>query len=270
MNKNLREILSWQEYGPPMISELNLKQATKGEWHGPCPNCGGTDRFWINEFKGELYTHCRQCDDFTAIKDKLRDARLLPSWPPETSENQAATQPQPSSFSEPYHIRKQIDLNLGECSLSGDKLIIQINDIITGEKRGTQTITNAQKKFNTGMVKEGAGTFIGPHTSTLLVCEGFADAQAMHKATGHQALFSLNASTIPKNVKLLKENDPSRDIIVCADNDAKGLEAEQKAGVQFSHPSQTGEDWHNVFSKSGAEATKAEFERNLRKPRLLD
>ena len=82
MNKNLREILSWQEYGAPMISELNLKQATKGEWHGPCPNCGGTDRFWINEFKGELYTHCRQCHDYPAIKDKLRDARLLPEWPP--------------------------------------------------------------------------------------------------------------------------------------------------------------------------------------------
>ena len=49
------------------------KQATKGEWHGPCPVCGGTDRFWINEFNGELYTHCRQCHDFTAIKDKLRD-----------------------------------------------------------------------------------------------------------------------------------------------------------------------------------------------------
>ena len=270
MNKNLREILSWQEYGPPMISELNLKQATKGEWHGPCPNCGGTDRFWINEFNGELYTHCRQCHDFTAIKDKLRDARLLPCWPPETGQNQAATQPQPSSLSEPYHIRKQIDLNLGECSLSGDKLIIQINDIITGEKRGTQTITNGSKLFSKGLVKEGVGSFVGPRTARLLVCEGLADAQAMHKATGHQALFSLDASTIPKNVKLLKENDPSRDIIVCADNDAKGLEAEQKAGVQFSHPSQTGEDWHDVFSRLGAEATKAEFEKNLQKPRLLD
>ena len=175
MNKNLREILSWQEYGPPMISELNLKQATKGEWHGPCPNCGGTDRFWINEFKGELYTHCRQCDDFTAIKDKLRDAGLLPRRQLETSENQASTRSEPSSSIEPYHIRKQIDLNLGECSLSGDKLIVQINDIITGEERGTQTIANSRKLFTKGLVKEGAGSFIGPHTSTLLVCEGLAD-----------------------------------------------------------------------------------------------
>ena len=263
MSQKTSEILSWQEYGPEIIKALNLKQTTKGEWHGPCPECGGTDRFWINEFKGELYTHCRQCHDFTAIKDKLRDARLLPEWPPEN-------QPKISASIEPYHVRKGIDLNLGQCSLSGEQLIVQINDIVTGEERGTQTITNAQKKFNTGMVKEGAGTFVGPHTSTLLVCEGIADAQAMHKATGHQALFSLDASTIPKNVKLLKENDPSRDIIVCADNDAKGLEAAKKAGVQFSHPSQTGEDWHDVFSKSGAEATKAEFERNLKKPRLLD
>ena len=86
-------------------------------------------------------------------------------------------------------MRKGIDLNLGQCSLSGEQLIVQINDIITGEKRGTQTITNSSKLFSKGLIKEGAGTYIGPHTSTLLVCEGIADAQAMHKATGHQALF---------------------------------------------------------------------------------
>ena len=152
MNKNLSEILSWQEYGPEIIKALDLKQATKGEWHGPCPNCGGTDRFWINEFKGELYTHCRQCHDFTAIKDKLRDAGLLPRRQPETGENQASTHSQPSSLSEPYHIRKQIDLNLGECSLSGDKLTVQIDHIITGKKRGTQVITNGGKLFSKGMV----------------------------------------------------------------------------------------------------------------------
>ncbi|MDC0431702.1 AAA family ATPase, partial [Paracoccaceae bacterium] len=270
MNKNLPEILLWQNYGPPIIGALNLKETSKGEWHGPCPECGGTDRFWINEFKGELYTHCRQCHDYPAIKDKLRDAGLLPRRQPETGENQASTQPQPTSLSEPYHIRKQIDLNLGECSLSGDKLIVQINDIITGEKRGTQTIANSSKLFSKGLVKEGAGTFIGPRTATLLVCEGLADAQALHTTTGHQALFSLDASTIPKNVKLLRENDPSRDIIVCADNDAKGLEAAKKSGVQFSLPSQSGEDWHDVFSRLGVEATKAEFEKNLKKPRLLD
>ena len=161
MNKDLREILSWQEYGPEIIKALNLKQTTKGEWHGPCPVCGGTDRFWINQHKGELYTHCRQCHDFTAIKDKLRDAGLLPRRQPETSENQASTRSEPSSSIEPYHIRKQIDLNLGECSLSGDKLIVQINDIITGEERGTQTIANSRKLFTKGLVKEGAGSFIG-------------------------------------------------------------------------------------------------------------
>ena len=182
MSQKTSEILSWQEYGPEIIKALNLKQTTKGEWHGPCPECGGTDHFWINEFKGELYTHCRQCHDFTAIKDKLRDARLLPEWPPEN-------QPKISASVEPYHVRKGIDLNLGECSLNGEQLIVQINDIITGEKRGTQTITNGSKLFSKGLIKEGAGTYIGPHTSTLLVCEGIADAQAMHKATGHQALF---------------------------------------------------------------------------------
>ena len=102
MNKNLREILSWQEYGPPMISELNLKQATKGEWHGPCPNFGGTDRFWINEFEGNVKTHCRQCHDFAAINDTLRNQGLLPKWKPDVTPSKAS--PSASSIVVPHLI----------------------------------------------------------------------------------------------------------------------------------------------------------------------
>ena len=261
MSKNLPEVLLWREYGPEIIKALDLEQKTTGEWHGPCPNCGGTDRFWINQHKGKLCTHCRQCGDFKAIKDALRDQDLLPRWSPKN-------QPKISTSTEPYHIRKQIDLNLGECSLSGDKLIVQINDIVTGKERGKQVITNGGKLFSKGTAKEGSGTFVGSRTTTLVICEGYADAQAIHKATNHQALFSLDAGTVPKNVALLQKHDPDLKIIVATDHDDDGIKAAKKAGVTYSLPNKHGEDWHNVFSRLGTEATKTEFEQNLRPPEL--
>lgn len=39
-----------------------------GEWHGPCPNCGGEDRWWVTK-AGVI--GCRQCSDFAAIMQAL-------------------------------------------------------------------------------------------------------------------------------------------------------------------------------------------------------
>jgi len=263
MSKNLPEDLPFDRYSVPIISALKLKRKTKDEYGGPCPICKGDDRFWINSHQGQLRFHCRKCDDFKPIKEALCNLDLLPRWSPKN-------QPKISTSIEPYHVRKGIDLNLGQCSLSGDKLIVQINDIVTGKKRGTQVITNGGKLFSKGMTKEGSGTFVGPRTTTLVVCEGYADAQAIHKATNHQALFSLDAGTVPKNVALLQKHDPDLKIIVATDHDDDGIKAAKKAGVTYSLPNKHGEDWHNVFSRLGTEATKTEFEKNLQKPRLLD
>ncbi|MDA9856405.1 hypothetical protein N9C80_08330, partial [Paracoccaceae bacterium] len=80
---NMADNMSWDEYAQPIIDALNLKKISKGEFHGACPNCGGTDRFWINEFEGNVKTHCRQCHDFAAINDTLRNQGLLPKWEPD-------------------------------------------------------------------------------------------------------------------------------------------------------------------------------------------
>jgi len=39
--------------------QLKLRRTTRAEWHGPCPVCGGTDRFFINLRKQSFY--CRSC-----------------------------------------------------------------------------------------------------------------------------------------------------------------------------------------------------------------
>jgi len=48
----------WEEYGSRIISELGLKKTAQGEYHGACPNCGGKDRFWINQKDGLVKVHC--------------------------------------------------------------------------------------------------------------------------------------------------------------------------------------------------------------------
>ena len=163
----------------------------------------------------------------------------------------------------PLPHKKKLDLSLGDCRNVGGKLIITLRNIITGEERGTQTITNDKKQFNKGLRKKGAGTFIGQRTDELVVTEGYATGQAIHLATGYQVLFSLDANTIPKNVALLQEHEPSRKIIVAADADDEGKKAAEKAGVAYSLPSKIGEDWNDVFVKDGATATTAQFEQNL-------
>ena len=251
--------MSWDEYAQPIIDALNLKELSKGEWHGACPNCGGTDRFWINEFEGNVKTHCRQCHDFAAINDTLRDQGLLPKWEPDVTVSNA-------QLSQPYHKLKKLDLSLAGCRLDGDKLIITLEDILTGKERGTQTITNAKKQFSKGLKKEGAGAFIGQHTETLVITEGYATGQAVHLATGYQVLFALDATTVPKNVAILKKHDPNRKLIVAADADEAGNKAVEKAGVTYTLPSQKGDDWCDVFVRDGAAVTAAQFEQNIKTP----
>ena len=253
----------WGEYAQPIIKALNLKETSKCEWHGPCPNCGGTDRFWINQYHGNIKIHCRQCNDFEAIKNTLDDKGLLPNWKPDATPLKARAI---HSSSDPYHIRKKLDLTLEDCRFVSKKLVITIRDIITGEERGTQTITEGGKQFNKGLRKKGSGTFIGQYTNELVITEGYATGQSVHLATGHQVLFSLDASTIPKNVALLQEHEPGRKIIVAADADDEGKKAVHKAGVAYSLPSRDGEDWNDVFVRDGEVATAAQFERNLQMP----
>ena len=100
--KNMTEDLSWDKYAPSIIIELNLKETSRDEWHGQCLNCGGKDRFWITKYQGNVKTHCRQCDDFEAINNALRDNGLLPEWKPNTNPLKAWIN---ENSSTPYHIR---------------------------------------------------------------------------------------------------------------------------------------------------------------------
>ena len=135
----------YSEYANNVIQHYELKRKTANE-HGdkPCPNCGGIDRFFINEHNGLLKHHCRQrCDDLERLKAMQRDGAL-----PERTITSAV----------PYHQKKKLPLLAAR--LEGETVVVPLFDVLTGEQRGQQEIyPNSRKKFSTGMKKLNAGAF---------------------------------------------------------------------------------------------------------------
>ena len=180
---------SYNEYADRLIQELSLKRKSGNEYgDAPCPNCGGDDRFYITELNGELKHHCRKDCNFIERDKELQKLGLLPSAPP--------------TAKQAYHEKKGIPL-LG-AKLDGNKVIVSLISLETGEDTGTQEISpNGFKKFPKGTKIKGAGAYIGDASDVLYVCEGWATSVAVHLATGKQVLFALNDKGIPKAVRLI-------------------------------------------------------------------
>ena len=192
---------SYKEYSDRLIRELSLKRKSGNEYgEVPCPNCGGTDRFYITELNGEIKHHCRKDCDFIERDRVLQERGLLPSAP--------------SKVQQAYHEKKRIPL-IG-AKLKGEKIVVPLTNLETGESIGTQEISpNGFKKFAQGTKITGAGAYIGEASDVLYVCEGWATSVAVHLATGMQVLFALNDKGIPKAVRLIDHTN----IIIAADND---------------------------------------------------
>ena len=53
--------VQFSDCAPQIIETWKLKK-TWNEWHGPCPNCGGEDRFWIYCIPSDILAMtCRGC-----------------------------------------------------------------------------------------------------------------------------------------------------------------------------------------------------------------
>jgi len=56
------------------VKLIRLSNTHSGEYHGPCPACGGEDRFRVNpEYKKNGYYNCRQCGKHGDNIQFLRD-----------------------------------------------------------------------------------------------------------------------------------------------------------------------------------------------------
>ena len=241
-------IYSYEQHADAVIQTYCLKQKSGKEYGDkPCPNCGGTDRFWISEYKGNLTHHCRKvCDHLERLAALQRDGAL----PMEANQfpHEGHSKSEPSA----YHLQKRIDLQGSGAVCDGNTVVIELFDILSGEPRGKQFIKpDGSKKFTPMLQKEGTGTFIGTATDVIYVTEGWADAVIVHRATGQQALFALDAGNIPKTVAILQNT--GRKVIVAADADEIGVQAAKASGVPYAVPP-VGKDWWDVFDEYGLEA----------------
>ena len=247
---------TYSVYAPQIISALQLKKTTHDEHHGPCPNCGGVDRFWISNYQGNVKVNCRQCGDWKEIIAILRSRGL---YPDKEIITEIAAKPAPTEPSHPYLERKQINQNTAV--IDGPDLQIRIIDN-TGKTVGTQFIDeNGNKEFNFGLKYKGCFHVVGGKIEDFAyLCEGFATACSVHQATGKPAVHCLNAFNIANVITALREVKPKTRFVIAGDNDDAGRKACEKAqeehGVEYVLPNNEGLDWNDVWIARGADYTR--------------
>ena len=269
-HKSKYPTIYWDEYADRIINKYNLKETVKGEFHGPCVACGGTDRFWIfRKQNGELGVHCRQCEDFTGIMDEMRHDGVLPTaqeveYKPPIAVNDL------SDFEAiiPYHEKKGIELF--NAKKIGDNIVVPIVDI-SGKRVNKQTITpDGQKRFDPKPAPvEGCFNVLnGPLEGVCYLAEGFATAASIAQSTQRPAVFCLNSGNLPKVAELLLRERPECKFIVAADNDDAGIKAAKETGLPYRAPREAKWDWNDVMVNHGPLAVAKELKR-VRMPKPL-
>jgi phage/plasmid primase-like uncharacterized protein/KaiC/GvpD/RAD55 family RecA-like ATPase len=269
-DKSKYPTIYWDEYADRIINKYNLKETKKGEFHGPCVACGGTDRFWIfRKQNGELGVHCRQCEDFTGIMDEMRHDGVLPTA--QEIEYKAPIAVNDLSDFEaiiPYHEKKGIELF--NAKQIGDNIVVPIVDI-SGKRVNKQTITpDGKKKFDPKPAPvEGCFNVLnGPLEGVCYLAEGFATAASIAQSTQRPAVFCLNSGNMPKVAELLLRERPECKFIVAADNDDAGIKAAKETGLPYRAPREAKWDWNDVMVNHGPLAVAKELKR-VRMPKPL-
>jgi putative DNA primase/helicase len=261
---NQKYNISWAEWSPRMINKYHLKKNGKNHYNGPCPQCGGKDRFFISEQNGALLFNCNQGCEFKQLVQVLRSDG---TYPERQKDDEFTPSPSKNFDTHPklYHERKGIDLI--DAQLDGTSLRISILDP-SEQHVGFQTISpDGTKRFDKSMQTDSCFAVLnGPIEGTVYLCEGYATAASVVAATGCPAIHCLSASNLPKVVPILAKMAPNAKLVIAADNDKPGLDAANQTGLPWTAPSQTGADWNDRHQAVGAETVKAELTRNLKQP----
>ena len=242
----------WDELSRRIIIDHNLKETSKGEWHGACPNCGGKDRFWINQYKGDIKVHCRKCGDFKKISEILFSNSFVNT---KQYFNTRTSTYNKNTFLQSYDKRKGIE-PIG-AKKDGNDVVINIYSQ-SGQKIGQQTISpDGTKMFTPGMSKKGASALIGDQNSaTYYYAEGYANTVSVHQSTGNACIFTLDAGNLPIVTSFYREKYPEKTHILAADKDPDGIKAAKKSKLPYALPPRNGQDWNDVFQEQGSVKTK--------------
>lgn len=263
--------LHWHEYAPQVVQTYNLKPTGKDRYNGPCPSCGGTDRFWINNHNGELRVNCNQCGDWKEVYSRMQSDGIVPQ-PNQSSSAGGAPVSNLSDFDEvvPYFMRKGVPQ--GNAKIIGTHTLVPIYKIEGGSMKlvGKQTITaDGKKLFDRGMSQEAAFSPVGGKPDGVTyICEGWATASSVSACTGRPAIFALNSGNLPKAAAVLSEVFPDVTFIVAADNDEAGIKSAEATGLLYRAPSRAGADWNDIHVQEGALSVKTQLGK-IKKPKPM-
>jgi P4 family phage/plasmid primase-like protien len=117
----------------------------------------------------------------------------------------------------------------------------------------------------------------------LVIAEGFATAASIAEATGFATVAAMNAGNLPAVAKALREKFPSREIIICADNDqftdgnpgvTKATEAAKAIGAklavpQFKDAAAKPTDFNDLHQSQGASTVKEQIQKSATPPETV-
>ena len=258
----------WHEWSPKIIKKYHLKQTGPNHYNGPCPQCCGTDRFYISEKAGVIRINCNQGCEFKHLTEIMRDDGTWPEFiksealrlPTSTSNPfVASAAPNPDQA---YHERKGVPL-YGALVEGGDVHVTIIDR--SGKRVGTQTIKpDGTKRFSAGMQTDGCFAVLGGAVEgRTYLCEGWATAASVALSTGRPAVFCLSSGNLPKVATILAEIRSDADLFVAADHDDAGIKAAKATGLPYKAPSRAGNDYNDLLLAQGSEAVKQSLETKL-------
>ncbi|MBT6544746.1 MAG: AAA family ATPase [Rhodobacteraceae bacterium] len=248
----------WDQFAPPIISSHGLKKHGK-EYKGPCPACGGDDRFWIANHNGLVKVHCRVCGDWKSIIEQLHAEGLWPSLQP-IRDNVVQLRNEddfPVQEGQTYNERKGV--RLFNAWVENQTVVVPLYNF-ERERVGYQSIApDGRKRFNKGLDKSQGvfgvcGTIDGP---VCYVAEGWATSASVAEATNEPCVFALSCHDMPLVCQKLRQMFPDINFIIAADADRQGREAAAKTGMPWAAPKTEGSDWNDVHQAMGKEAVTA-------------
>lgn len=290
-----------ENHWPELLQRLGIVVPDSPRKHGPCPACGGRDRFRFDD-EGRGRHICNQCgagdglDLIQKVKscDVSEAAKLvagamampLPEHP--AKERNQADKPiaeKVAALLARTHLGESLYLNnkglQGHHPLLADGSLALVLRTLDGSITGAQVIhPNGKKRYLSGSRKKGAFIPVGDipeQVDTVLITEGYATALSVAALEGGLALAALDANNLLPVAQAVRQRWPEAEIIIAGDNDITpdgpnvGKEAAEKAALTVSGfitlpPTDYKADWDDYRQQHGLIAFQRDFVANIMLP----
>lgn len=230
---------------PEILHALGADLPRTSGMHGPCPACGGKDRFRFDDNdRGshicnqcgagdglELVSKMQNCDATTAARAvadvlsvPLPERRITVAPKPEAphgvvekiAQLEAKTAPGLSAYLASKGLQCTFPL------LSDGSLLVTLANG-NGEVTGAQVIKpDGAKRLIAGTVKKGAFCVVNSveSTETIVIAEGFATALTVHRLfPDAMTVAAIDAGNLLPVALVLREKYPQARVIIAGDND---------------------------------------------------